>query len=890
MLHLTALNDHIVSGPAGVALAAGTAFVPRQSGPSPASSIQKRSMHHSTLSSEGDMCGISSFAFQGTNAHLLVSSLGEGTVGDPASHGAAFKRRAEPPPPLLDHEGDMGKGKGSPSSSPHTPSIWFKTFTSVLPPAHSLLRRVRAVPRSSAASPPSSLQPHVDRRAHLTAPSVEEDAVVVFEADLGHPSSGWLRDHVVGGKVLVPGAAFLEAALSAAHMLSSLPEGSLSSQRTNRQQGGPGGSPPADAASPPPLSLALSEVSFLSPLVLPSFGSTDPVRSRSTDPVRSMDPPVTLMVTVSPTSGTFKVSSRLGTGSGATVSLHARGTFSALVGQGCPSNAAIDTVARPTDSLTGTNIKRPEGKRGGIDAVRAHNTQPRASARLYADLAAAGLQYGPAFRGLRCINSSFVPYQSAEAATAPTEEASARVITPPAGGPRCSFLVHPASLDSAFQLGAVVGGAATSSSSKGTTTTSGSGTTYVPAHVSLFYAARSPLQGGGSTVTSHPISDLGQLEIEEEDLIATACVAAPPHHGRGGGGGPLSSLGGSKPLPKKALHRDFTLSTISGALIALVVGLESRLITDGSGRARQAAARTGGSSSSQAPAASPGHKHGISREADEEEEARAVCMYEVQWQVDEAQPCLDHSPLKTAFHPAPHATVRLLTEGTKGQSDGGINQMLSEALKLAQGAARQPAANAMSLLFSGDSKSSLSSCTPLGSSSEMVHGLFRSVGREVPGLEISSVRSDPQRPPDLDLDPYGSYSHRPSTGCQITLGSTGSDLSSTAASSASNSQSPYDGYGDEVSAGALLRPRLLRPLAASSSPAPYQMVPHPRGSLTSLVPVPLLLTDQPLALGTVLLLVKAVGINFRDVLNVRVMIWYRFSVRSGRGIHLNYEL
>ena len=59
-------------------------------------------------------------------------------------------------------------------------------------------------------------------------------------------------------------------------------------------------------------------------------------------------------------------------------------------------------------------------------------------------------------------------------------------------------------------------------------------------------------------------------------------------------------------------------------------------------------------------------------------------------------------------------------------------------------------------------------------------------------------------------------------------------------------------------------PRLL-PSKTTSSPAPFQLLPKPRGALQNLVPEPLRLD---LRADEVLMEVHAVGVNFRDVLNV----------------------
>ena len=68
-------------------------------------------------------------------------------------------------------------------------------------------------------------------------------------------------------------------------------------------------------------------------------------------------------------------------------------------------------------------------------------------------------------------------------------------------------------------------------------------------------------------------------------------------------------------------------------------------------------------------------------------------------------------------------------------------------------------------------------------------------------------------------------------------------------------------------AGLALRPHLVQHHALSSAagPGPFQLLPQPRGALHNLVPVPISLKLQP---GMVWVEVQAIGVNFRDVLNV----------------------
>jgi hypothetical protein len=74
-----------------------------------------------------------------------------------------------------------------------------------------------------------------------------------------------------------------------------------------------------------------------------------------------------------------------------------------------------------------------------------------------------------------------------------------------------------------------------------------------------------------------------------------------------------------------------------------------------------------------------------------------------------------------------------------------------------------------------------------------------------------------------------------------------------------------DAYGDQAVSGAVRVPVLLSTLAAPTT-GPYNLTPRPRGALGNLVPVAV--NARPDREGTVMLSVKAVGLNFRDVLNV----------------------
>ncbi|CAG9466967.1 unnamed protein product [Pedinophyceae sp. YPF-701] len=76
-----------------------------------------------------------------------------------------------------------------------------------------------------------------------------------------------------------------------------------------------------------------------------------------------------------------------------------------------------------------------------------------------------------------------------------------------------------------------------------------------------------------------------------------------------------------------------------------------------------------------------------------------------------------------------------------------------------------------------------------------------------------------------------------------------------------------DGYGLQMHGGAALEARLVECVAPEAA-GPVQLVPEPRGSLSSLVARPVEGGGRALRRGEVEVEVRAVGINFRDVLNV----------------------
>ena len=613
--------------------------------------------------------GVSSFAFQGSNAHLLLAV-------QPASAAAAA-------------------AAGAAAQAAQT---WRRRRAYVLPPAHALVHAALALAGAAAGA---------------------GAARAVFTAALGHPLLAFLSDHAVGGAVLVPGAALLEAALAGGYALLG-------------DSGGGGGRP----------LLALAGVAIVAPLALPAGGGAG----------------VMLTVEIDAAGGAVAVGSAA---AGGARGEHLRGRLVTAAAAAADAGAA---AAPRVDTA--------------FDRVAARGLEPLDTARVYADLAAAGLGYGPAFRRLR----------GAKAGGGAAAGALAR-----AGG-LGAWRAHPAVLDGAFQLGAAVrgGGAAAAP-----------GTTYVPASVALFApgpaaAAGFGDQGGG-------------------DHHAVATVPAE---------GAAAASGG-------AVVRDLRVCD-GAALMCTVSRLESRAVSPAAllasaraavgGRAAMAAAP-----SSMAPAA------GAAASGEEE------ILYEVTWAAEE--------PAADAAAPSapPRAWLALAARRRRGAAAAA-----AEGLQLLQGAMAAPGgATARGLRLrttgagAGGSAPAPMAAAAAALQQHAVWGMLRTAGQEAAGqLALSAAHSSA-----LDAR-AGCFSvELPAQQAQ---------------------QAQFDGYGGSAAAGVGYAPRVTR-AAALAAPPPHHLVPSPRGALGNLVPAAV--GAQLARPGSVLLAVKAIGINFRDVLNVSSGCW-----------------
>jgi NADPH:quinone reductase-like Zn-dependent oxidoreductase/acyl carrier protein len=407
-----------------------------------------------------------------------------------------------------------------------------------------------------------------------------------------------------------------------------------------------------------------------------------------------------------------------------------------------------------------------------FDRLAAAGLLPLDSAVVYADLAKAGLTYGPAFRLLSSVKSG-------------SSKATAQLRDMADPG---SYLVHPAALDNSFQLGAAVKGSSAVQQQQ-----QRQQQTFVPASLELFLTEQQ--QGG-----------MPGWRPQWLTAVAAEPAAATP----------VVTAAGDR------MHRDLQLH-VSGNQTCFVKGLESRALPV---QALQGAA----AAAAQAAQAA----------------AQAQMLYNVRWLVDTPGTV-------TAQQRA--GALKVLADAAAASAASvaaGVVANTAQALQLAQGllSTNRSSSSAMALSTQFSPLPGMTAAS-VQLSQHSMWGLTRCAAQEAAAaLSVTSVHTD------------RSSSSRYIIPGLYALGG-----------SRTPSAMPFDGYGTSRTASLAVVPRLMR--SEQLAPRePYRLEALPRGALTNLVPVSL--TDaaavaagkSACAPGTVLLAVKAVGINFRDVLNV----------------------
>ena len=269
-----------------------------------------------------------------------------------------------------------------------------------------------------------------------------------------------------------------------------------------------------------------------------------------------------------------------------------------------------------------------------------------------------------------------------------------------------------------------------------------------------------------------------------------------------------------------ATFRDHMLLDGSGAPLLLLDGLEARSL-DGSGA--NAGAATAGRAGQKA--------------VDE-------VLYEVQWVAEElpaaaASGAVVGDEASIAVSPAAGRGNLLLGAACEGigSAVAAVQQMVQMQQVTALAATTTTASGSIVPSAAADSAAAVEDALLHAS----MKGMLRSVAQELPALGLSGELKDS----------YTSVAALQAA--TITIGAT-----VTAAAA--------DGYGTGQAAGVAYTPMLTPTTSVFAADAPHHLVPLTKGSLGNLVPE-LVVTElqQP---DTVLLAVKAVGINFRDVLNV----------------------
>lgn len=589
---------------------------------------------------------------------------------------------------------------------------------------------------------------------------------VEFSVPLGSPALAWLRDHVVGGRPVVPGAAYLEMALAAAH-----------------------------AAMLPGIGTAvvgLANVQFASPCMLPHDAAA---------------PTPTLVAELDTDTGSLSVSSvtplaeqQQQPGGHLRQQLH----LSAQV-------VAVSTAAAAADAVAPSMASAANQGPPGPDACRARTPEPLDTTRLYSDLSAAGLQYGPDFRLIRRVHRTAPASGDVQQACA---AASGCIQLPRAhlgftAATNLGYLVgHPAALDCLLQMGAAV-------------PEQGAGhgqakVPHVPASIALFTAALPD-----EALHVPPLQPSATAAASPEPL---RCFSTP------------GAVDGSGKQGSSSTLRDHVLLDGHGRVLCMVHTLEAKPMH----------------SSGAPPAFGSGQRQLQQAKGNEPE-----MMYQVEWVVSEA----------------------VQEEGREQHGLGGIAQLQLDAAGGQLGREQDLAVTTVAALsaMGGLAAAAERSSAPLTLKLRAEAVGPSAIGPAGPGSVAGALAGMARA---LNAE-------RTADGCSVDTGdalapstwpSAGGGLAIQCAAGAAQGQVALaDGYGHRTTAGRVLEPRLLIS-PTEQPPAPYHFVPAPRGALTNLMPQPVDLPAavdlhapcaEGLAPDTVLVAVKAVGINFRDVLNVR---------------------
>eukprot|EP00775_Hariotina_reticulata_P007135 gene7135-7350_t len=567
------------------------------------------------------------------------------------------------------------------------------------------------------------------------------------------PGLAWLWDHQVSGRVLLPGAAYLEMAVAALQAM--LHNTGVSSS----------------------LQFALEGVVLTAPCLLSSLKPSTGKQEASPQEQQQQQQQLIVTCKLDIKQGTVVVTSR-------------SNSSAAALSHMTSHTAHVETTA------AGQAVEAAERRQRlwpAADALRAACREPMDATALYDSLAAANLHYGPHFKRLRTVVHDG------------NKQATATVLDGAAAGAATdatSYCIHPAALDGMLQLGAVVPEPSVSA---------GSRSAFVPASLKLFIPHR---QNSGAAGLVSPGSSESRLtayaaRCESADAAAAALTAAT--------------------------HRDHALLDDAGQLVCTLQDLEARSI---------------GKQLVTSPAALA---------VPPQELLHPEFLYSVQWVAADVEDAwTDYAEWPATKSNA--AALQLVSPDAwryqQQLHELGAPHAVANLLSLLQTMAAVPAASnpaymALTQEAAATSGRPTALATPVSSTSSRpeVHAALKAALRSAQQEGPTAVTAS--RVIDTAAAPMSSETCLP--------------LLLAMPTARSQQLVMPDGYGLAQAGGIIHMPK-LQPSRLMPQLVPYQLLPKVQGSLSSLIPVPI--NTEHTAPETVLLSVKAVGINFRDVLNV----------------------
>ena len=740
---------------------------------------------------EGLLAGISSFAFMGTNAHLVLQ------VSPPAA--AAALKNTIP-----------GEGSPPPSAGPTRLCLpWERSSFWVAPDTHLLARSftASAVPTASVAS--------LDTRLPPLHPS---PSVALLQANLSAPQLAWLRDHIVGGQPVLPGAAYCEAALAAAGLLL-LPPPRLGRLAANTAPAAAAGA--TSGASISQL-LALTKAEIPSPLILPRV-TTEKAGREAVDVLPLLQCEVncaTGAVTISSAQqGQTKQHGSKSSKKRSRSAVHFTG------------RVAVVTTMQSEDPCSG--VSSP--------AVASPPLASPVKALLLVHL------FGEVCNRMALLRAPTAPMAASASAAASAAapqgvSAVAALAAPP--HPMDGMMVGAHLLDSSLQLGQVfiMGGTASSASEPPANRPQG---VYVPSGLEALLGPLRHSDGFGN--------------VTDEALC----------HSVGGGGGTGRYISAT-PRPRSQdgpaigssgsdeANGDYALLGPSGGSPLLrISGLKARRMPLALLQQQQAPSRA---------AAVPRQRQGFGSKQDNTAASGSEqqLAYRVDWLVHEPEAVSQMLLADAGGRPR-----LVLTERSSGAVSSEVPcaaaqlaNLLATVADLAAVSDRRPLAVGAAGGFGAGSMGNVADRDHPGGSaltvqSALLQGLLKTAAQEGPATTFSlRVSSEAAVGGGSGL-------------CSLNVNDAAHGFSEGAVRGAA-----AVAFGAQVCGGAASVPRLVPELRVAAPLGPHHLVPRPKGSLDSLVPEPLPHWGQgtePLSPGQVLLAVRAVGINFRDVLNVSLL-------------------